>query len=132
MAKTISTQDCCYLSTPRHVRSFVGQLIYIYTAKGRLLLTSELLTFTSKKTSFEIPLNSITDISTGHYSRIAKPIRLDYMAVKYSHEGKDETILLTPTESWLTPVWKTNKLVADWISLLDETLHGGSMTALKQ
>ena len=110
MAKTISTQDCCYLSTPRHVRRI----------------------FTSKKTSFEIPLNSITDISTGHYSRIAKPIRLDYIAVKYSHEGKDETILLTPTESWLTPVWKTNKLVADWISLLDETVRGGSMTALKQ
>jgi len=123
MPKTISAQDCCYVSTPRRVRSFVGQLIYIYTAKGRLSLTSELLTFTSKKTSFEIPLNSIIDISTGHYSRIAKPIRLDYMAVKYSHEGKDETILLTPTESWLTPVWKTNKLVADWISLLDQTVH---------
>jgi len=123
MAKTISTQECCFLSTPKHVRSFVGLFINIYTAKGSLSLTSELLIFTSTKTSFEIPLNSITDISTGHYSRIAKPMRLDYMAVKYSHEGRDETILLTPTKSWATPVWKTNKLVADWISLLDETVH---------
>lgn len=123
MAETIRVQECCYLSTPKHVRSFVGRFIYIYTAKGNLRVTSESLIFTSTKTSFEIPVNSITDISTGHYSRIAKPIRLDYLAVTYSHEGRDETILLTPTYSWTTPVWKTNKLVASWISSLGEAAH---------
>mgnify|MGYP001589886510 CR=1 FL=1 len=123
MVEAIRTQECCYLSTPKHLRSFIGRFIYIYTAKGNLRLTSESLIFTSTKTSFEIPVNSITDIRSGHYSRIAKPIRLDYIAVKYSHEGRDETILLTPTQSWATPVWKTNKLVVSWISLLDETVH---------
>lgn len=123
MVETIRTQECCYLSTPKHVRSFAGRFIYIYTAKGSLRLTSESLIFTSTKTSFEIPVNSITDISSGHYSRLAKPIRLDYIAIKYSRQGRDETILLTPTQHWATPVWKTNKLVSSWISSLDETVR---------
>jgi hypothetical protein len=33
---TTRTQACCYLSTPEHVRSFVGTLFYIYTDKGQL------------------------------------------------------------------------------------------------
>lgn len=33
MAETIRVQECCYLSTPKHVRSFVGRFIYIYTAR---------------------------------------------------------------------------------------------------
>lgn len=123
MAETIRTQECCYLSTPKHLRSFVGRWIYLYTAKGNLRLTSESLIFTSKKTSFEIPLNSITHISSGHYSRLAKPFRLDYIAVTYSHEGRDETILLTPTRSWATPVWKTNKLVASWMESLKDAIR---------
>ena len=27
-------RSACYLSTPEHIRSFVGQFIYIYTDKG--------------------------------------------------------------------------------------------------
>ena len=123
MDEIIRTQKCCYLSTPKYIRSFVGRFIYIYTAKGNLNLTSESLIFESKKTSFEIPISSITNISFGHYSRIAKPLRLDYIAVNYHHEEKDETILLTPTESWATPVWATNKLVASWILSLNQAVH---------
>jgi len=123
MAEVIRTQECCYLSTPKHIRSFIGRFIYIYTAKGNLRLTSESLIFTSKKTSFEIPLDSITDISSGHYSRSAKPIRLDYIAVAHGHWGKDETVLLTPTQSWATPVWKTNKSVASWMKSLKDSVH---------
>ena len=123
MAEAIHTHECCYLSTPKHIRSFIGRFIYIYTAKGDLRLTSESLIFTSKKTSFEIPLDSITDISSGHYSRIAKPIRLDYIAVTYGQWGKDETVLLTPTQSWATPVWQTNKSVASWMKSLKDSIR---------
>ena len=123
MAETIRTQKCCYLSTPKHIRSFIGRFIYIYTAKGNLRLTSKSLIFTSTKTSFDIPLDSITDISSGHYFRTAKPIRLDYIAVTHSHAGREETVLLTPTKSWATPVWKTNELVASWIESLNNTIH---------
>ena len=123
MSETIREEGCCYLSTPKHVRSFVGRFFYIYTDKGSLRLTSESLVFTSSKNSIEIPLGLVTDVGTGHYSRIAKPIRLDSMAVTSSREGADETILLTPTDSWATPVWKTNKVVATWVSLLKESVH---------
>ncbi len=92
--------------------------IYIYTAKGNLRLTSEALKFRSNKTSFEIPLNDITRIDVGHYSRLAKPVRLDYISLSHTRSGREETVLLTPTQSWATPVWKTNKLVASWIETL--------------
>ena len=120
MTQTIREQECCYLSTPEHVRSFVGRWIWIYTGKGSLCLRSESLVFTGAKTSLEIPVASINDIGSGHYSRIAKPARLDYMSVTYSREGVDETVLFTPTHSWATPVWKTNALVKDWMASLKQ------------
>ena len=123
MVQTIRAENCCYLSAPEHLRTFIGWFVYIYTAKGRLDLTSESLTFTSKKTSFGIPLGSIVDLRCGHYPRKAKPFRLDYIAVTYRQDGSEETILLTPARSGWAPVWRTNKLVASWMSTLDETIH---------
>jgi hypothetical protein len=119
MAEAIRTQEYCYLSTPQHVRSFTGMLINIYKDRGSLRLTSESLIFTGKKRSFEIPLHTITKIGTGHYSRLAKPIRLDYISVTYSQGGIEDTVLLTPTVSWAMPVWKTNEIVADWKAFLE-------------
>ena len=123
MTEAIRTQQCCYLSTPKHIRSFMGRFIYIYTAKGNLRLTSESLIFTSTKTTFDIPIDSMTDIGSGHYSRIAKPIRLNYIAVTHSHTGKEETVLLTPTQSWVTLPWKTNKMVESWLESLNDAIH---------
>lgn len=123
MTEAIRIQECCYLSTPKHIHSFIGRFIYIYTAKGDLRLMPDLLIFTSKKKSFEISLDLITDISSGHYSRWAKPCRLDYIAITYCCCGKDETVLLTPAKSWLVPVWKTNKIVASWMKLLKDSIR---------
>ena len=72
----------CYLSTPSHVRSFVGRFVYIYTDKGELTLTETALWFVGKDgLPIVIPLDSVTALGVGHYSRIAKPLRLDYLAV---------------------------------------------------
>jgi hypothetical protein len=119
MAEAIRTQQYCYFSTPQHVRSFTGMFINIYKDRGSLRLTSDSLSFSGKKRSFEIPLHTITKIGGGHYSRIAKPIRLDYISVTYSQGGIEDTVLLTPTVSWVTPVWKTNEIVADWKAFLE-------------
>jgi hypothetical protein len=123
MSENIRIQECCYLSTPEHVRSFIGRFIYIYTAKGKLHLTSESIIFTSPKTSLNIPISLIKDINTGNYSRFAKPLRLDYIAIKYESEEGSKAILLTPTQSWATPVWQTNKLVASWTLSLKGIVH---------
>jgi hypothetical protein len=110
----------CYLSTPEHVRSFVGRFVWIYTDKGELSLTESSLRFAGKKgPPFEIPLAQIEEVGVGHYSRWAKPVRLDYMAVRYRAGGAVQTVLLTPTVSWATPAWETNQIVAQWVGLVN-------------
>jgi hypothetical protein len=112
-------RSACYLSTPEHVRSFLGCFIYIYTDKGELCMTTTTLRFVGKRGQpMEIPLDTITDISVGHYSRWAKPFRLDYIAVRHRIGGTERTTLFTPTRSWSTSVWATNKIVADWLDTL--------------
>ncbi|HEV3340719.1 MAG TPA: hypothetical protein VG125_10195 [Pirellulales bacterium] len=112
--------SACYLSTPQHVLSFVGRFIYIYTDKGELTLNANSITFVGKQgVPLVIPLDLIVDIRGGHYSRWAKPLRLDYIAVRRRQGGAEETFLLTPTMSWATPVWQTNRIVADWKRALE-------------
>jgi hypothetical protein len=112
-------QSACYFSTPEPVRSFVGRFISIYTDKGELRLTETALRFVCKSEfTMEIPLDYITDVSVGHYSRWAKPFRLDYIAVRFWLGGGERTMLLTPTRSWTTPVWETNKIVVEWVHAL--------------
>ena len=107
-------QACCYVSTPEHVRSFVGRFIWIYTAKGSLRLNPEALVCEISNLVCEIPLLSIQRVEVGHYSRWAKPIKLKYIALTYMSQGEELTVLLTPTHSWATSVWKTNALVEAW------------------
>jgi len=112
-------RSACYLSTPEHVRSFIGRFIYLYTDKGELCLTETALRFVGKSgLPVEISLDSITDVSVGHYSRWAKPFRLDHIAVRHRNGGTERTTLLTPTRSWATPTWETNKIVAEWVDAL--------------
>ncbi len=119
--ESFTTGSYCYLSTPEHIRSFFGSFIYIYTDRGELCLTDTALQFVGKSGSpVEILLRSITDICVGNYSRWAKPIRLDYIAVRYQSGEKERTLLFTPTRSWLTPVWETNKIVAEWVRALED------------
>src|ERR1039458_1577760 len=62
----------CYISTPEHLNSIIGQLVYIYTGKGELRLDAENLTFVSNWQSTIIPLRDIRELNIGHYSRLAK------------------------------------------------------------
>lgn len=118
-------RSACYLSTPEHIRSFVGRFLYIYTDEGELTLAQDAIAFAGKRGSpLVIPLDSIVDIRLGHYSRWAKPLLLDYLALQYRRQGTEETILLTPTFSWATPVWRTNQLVAEWKQALEAALRG--------
>jgi hypothetical protein len=120
---TRQVQKLCYLSTPAHARSFVGRFIWIYTDKGQLELTDDCLRFLGKREGqLDIPLESIADLSIGHYSQWAKPIKLDYMAVTYRNGLSQRTLLFTPTLSWIMPTWKTNKIVAKWAHIVRENL----------
>ncbi|MFC1452386.1 hypothetical protein ACFLSJ_03470 [Verrucomicrobiota bacterium] len=113
------TQTYCYLSTQEHIHSFIGRFIYIYTDKGEVSLTTDHVRFTGKSgIPIEIPVVAIKDIQVGHYSRWAKPFRLDYIKVRFQDEERERTVLLTPTRSWAMPTWETNKIVSKWVELL--------------
>ena len=109
----------CYLSTPEHIRSFVGRFIYIYTDKGEVELNDTGLRFVGKSgVPSEISLDTIASVSVGHFSRWAKPARLDFIAVRQKQGSMERTLLLTPTRSWATTTWATNKIVAEWVGFL--------------
>jgi hypothetical protein len=121
MVEEIRHSQNCYLSTPAHVRSFIGRFVYIYTDKGRLELTDNRLRFRGRKVKeLEIPIESISDLGVGHYSHLAKPIRLDYVAVTFQDDDEPKTLYFTPTYSWWTPVWHTNLVVNDWLEFVGE------------
>jgi serine/threonine protein kinase len=108
----------CYVSSPKHVRSFWGRFIYIYEGKGTIQLTAQELIFSSPEETIRIPLRSIRNLRMGHYPRTAKPIRLDYISITYEEAGNLQTRLFTPGWSGFVPVWKTNPLVAEWFDAI--------------
>jgi serine/threonine protein kinase len=119
-----SLRSCiCYVSSPEHLRSFYGSCIYIYEGKGTLHLNAEELAFSGPKSSIHIPLCSIRDLHIGHYSRLAKPLRLDYISVTYEEAGNSRTRLFTPSWSGLTPTPITNRLVADWFNAIQAAVR---------
>lgn len=118
-SKGSEAKQLCYVSTPKHINSFIGRFIYIYTGKGTLDLTPKSLVFTYRNGALmEIPLNAIRKLERGSYSRVAKPFGLDFIAVTYESGHNQSTICLTPTRSALTPTWETNKIVTQWMEML--------------
>jgi len=92
----------CYVSTAEHLHTFTGRYLYIYTGKGELRLDAENLTFVSNWKSIVIPLRDIRELGIGHYPRVAKPVRLDYLAVSFEQTGQRQTLLFTPGAGPLT------------------------------
>ena len=112
----------CYYSTPEHVQSFIGRFIYIYCGKGELRLDEEKLTFASEHFSTVIPLCAIQTLRVGTYSRLAKPLGLDYLFVEYKANDQIQRILLTPALSPFTPTWATNERVAEWLMAIRQAV----------
>ncbi|MCW5559798.1 MAG: serine/threonine protein kinase, partial [Verrucomicrobiae bacterium] len=88
----------CFLSTPKHLQSFSGQL-YIYSDAGTITLEKERLLFAGRQDLMIIPLANITGISLGEYPRLTKPTGLSYVAVGYRTESGDRILLISPHRS---------------------------------
>ena len=113
----------CYISTPEHLRTFTGQVLYIYTSKGELRLDAENLTFASNWQSTVIPLQDIRELGIGQYSRLAKPLRLDYLAVTFEQSGQRQTLCFTPCiRGGISLPWEVNPLVADCLRTVREAV----------
>ena len=113
----------CLLSSPEHLRTFTGRFGFLEIAKGELRLDAERLTFVSHWQSVVIPLADIRELGIGHYSRLAKPVRLDYLAVTFDQGGGQRTLLFTPSAHavWLLP-WEANKQVVECFQAVREAV----------
>jgi serine/threonine protein kinase len=113
----------CYISTPEHLSTFSGQIVYIYTGKGEMRLDAENLTFVSNWQSTVIPLQDIRELGIGHYSRLAKPLRLDYLAVTFEQASQRRTLLFTPSiRGGISLPFEVNPLVAECLWAVREAV----------
>ncbi len=122
LAGATKCQTFCYLSTPDHLRTWYGRIVYLYTDQGELHLDSSRLKFRGSFEKLEIPLETIRALSLGSYSRLAKPLRLDYVSVTFAEGGKERVLLLTPGAGWWSPTWSTNRAVAEFLETLREAV----------
>jgi hypothetical protein len=107
----------CYVSTPEHTRTFYGKHVYIYSDKGSLVCLGRVLSFHGKRSDLEMPLDLISDLGVGSFSRRAKPLGLDRIEITYRVGGDQaRTVYVIPAVSALTPTWKTNGIVRHLVS----------------
>jgi serine/threonine protein kinase len=113
----------CHISTPEHLSTFTGQVLCIYTGKGELRLDAQNLTFVSNWQSTVIPLQDIHELGIGNYSRLAKPVRLDYLAVTFEQAGQRRTLFFTPSlRGGLSLPWEVNPCVAECLQAVREAV----------
>jgi uncharacterized protein (TIGR03067 family) len=122
--------QCC-VSTPEHLRTFLGRLVYNFQAKGELRLDGETLSFDSGWSVVRIPLSSIQALGLGNYPvSVFKRMPTNYLAVTFTEHGVSRTLLLTPTvratsvRTWVTSRFEPSKtveickLVMQWLFAL--------------
>jgi hypothetical protein len=73
-----------------------------------------------------IPLASIRALTLGRYALTAKPVPLDYLEVTFLEGPDSRTLLFTPTLSGLSPVWETNRVVAEWATAVQASLQAAT------
>jgi capsular polysaccharide biosynthesis protein len=122
-AGSLPKVSLCYVSTPEYLRTFRGRLLYIYQGKGELRLDSETLRFHSGWPAVTVPLSSVRTLALGDYPVSAKPLPLHYIAVTFTEHGVSRTLLFTPVRSWVKSPWEANKVVAEWLSALQEAIR---------
>jgi hypothetical protein len=131
-----------YYSDPEHNRSFIGRWVWIYRGKGCLELTGGKLHFTCQAFDLDLAQRQVQSISLGTFARTAKPISLRFLDLGFvTVAGEARHLYIVPLLArrwaWLTPVWKTNKVVTEWLEVLKEWLaepgaspNGGPATQL--
>lgn len=125
-SSTAPKVSMCYLSTPEHLRTFRGRFLYIYQGKGELRLDDESLSFRSGWAAVEIPVSSIRKIAQGAYPYSAKPAPIHFIEVTFTEHGVERTLLFTPVLQEVMFPQEANKVVAEWLSALLETIQVGT------
>lgn len=107
----------CYITTPEHLRTFIGHYVYVYTGRGTLTLDSRGLRFGHASQGFEILWEAIRRIQLGYFPAISKP-GLAYIAVMANVGGTMTKKLLVPHETpWAPTIWTTT-IVKEWLEAI--------------
>ena len=118
-----SKVSLCYITTPEHLRSLWGRLIYIYKGKGELRLDAETLSFHSTWPTVTIPLASIQKLAMGDYPVSAKPVPLHYLSVTFTEGSASRTLLFTPVWTAVMNPWEANQIAEEWLSVLRDAIQ---------
>jgi uncharacterized protein (TIGR03067 family) len=121
----------CSVSTPEHLHTLPGRLLYNFQAKGELRLDRDALSFDNGWSVVRIPLSSIQALGLGNYPvSVFKRMPTNYLAVTFTDHGVSRTLLLTPTvratsvRTWVTSRFEPSKtveickLVMQWLFAL--------------
>ena len=122
----------CSISTPEHLHTLPGRLLYNFQAKGECLrLDRDTLSFDSGWSVVRIPLLSIQALGLGNFPvSVFKRMPTNYLAVTFSEHGVSRTLLLTPTvratsvRTWVNSRFEPSKtieickLVMQWLFAL--------------
>jgi serine/threonine protein kinase len=130
----------CCVSTPEHLRTLLGRLLYSFQAKGELRLDSEMLSFDSGWSVVKIPLSSVRALAMGNYpmsfiKMLIMPV--SYMAVTFTEHGVSRTLLFTPTpplntvRTWVRyhlmnpkkKFWEHLMVLKEWSFALQEAIR---------
>lgn len=117
-------QRMCYYSNPEHQRTFWGKYFYIYQCKGYATLTDEFIHYRSKKINFDIRIPLITNIKICRFKRVQKPVTLNYLKITYDTPTGSISAIMVPTNSALTFVWNTNRIIRMWYNIICDIKKG--------
>ena len=140
----------CCVSTPEHLRTFLGRLFYNFQAKGELRLDRETLSFDSGWSVVKVPLSSISGLAIGAYPvSVITGLKLltkpgNYLAVTFTKNGVLRTLLFTPTpplntvRTWVRyhltdpkkKVWEHIIVLTEWANALQEAIQARTGTKL--
>jgi hypothetical protein len=119
MEKQIINKNVCYYSTPEYLNTFWGNR-KVYYSIGTIQLTNTHIRFRSRKIDFDIPVNSIMDISIGTFERTQGALPLNYLAITVSSKSGPKTVLLTIAKGKIAPTWSINKNIEHWFNTISE------------
>jgi hypothetical protein len=118
--KPILIQRLCYYTSLEHLTSKEAKHGNIYEHKGKAVVTDSNIYYRSDDVNFDIPITSIVEMRIGTFYRYKDSTQLNYLALTFAVSGDQKTVLFVPTESTLTPQWKTNKIIENWYNTITQ------------
>ena len=126
--RSVPRSTACHVTTPEQIATFAGQF-FLWRRHGQLVLDDHQLTITRADNVYNIPLNSILDLSIGRYPALVNPAGLNFISVTYEIDGQRNQLLFSPHEDLFGLPSDFNSRVHRWYnSILSATKNATGKT----